>query len=133
MKKQFIKTFEKFIVSKDWDELYDEAQTEPIKSEIIKELVKVYKDKEVLIRVGDNFEWSDGSNGYINFDNFNHYLTDIGYRLYADLDGDLDKFKDPVELKKEILYAYASSDNGDFKRGQKYADFKYNPKDEFHW
>ena len=85
-----------------------------------------------MVAVADNFEWSDGSNGFINFSNLNHYITDIGYMSYADNPSLIQSF-DVDGLKKHILYSYASTTNGDLRKGKKYINFKYNPNDEFSW
>jgi len=117
---------------KEWDELYDDAQEEPLKSIIKKSLVKVYKDKKVIGLVGEQFYWSDGSNGIISFDNFDHYLTDIGYKVYADKG--LDYIEDIELLKKYILYAYAASEDSARQNiVDKYKDHTYNPDDDFSW
>jgi hypothetical protein len=117
------------LISKDWDELYSDAQEEPIKSKIKNILVDIFNDEDVLVAVADNYEWTDGSNGFINFSNLNHFITDIGYKTYAD---DPNFLSDVDEFKKHILYSYASSGD-DHKRGEKYRNFEYNPNDEFQW
>ena len=118
------------LVDKEWDELYNDAQQEPLKTQLKDALVEIFKDKNVLVAVGDNYEWSDGSNGFINFSNFNHYITDIGYKSYADKPEVINNIE---KFKKHILYAYASSQGGDIKRGENYRDFVYDPSDEFEW
>ena len=117
------------MVEKDWDDLYELAKEEPLKSKIKGMLVKIFKDKEVMVKVADNFEWSDGSNGIINFSNLNHYITDIGYKCYADEPSNIEDIED---MKHCILYAYASPE-GENRRGEKHRNFKYNPNDEFSW
>lgn len=116
-------------VGEDWDEKYNRAHESPLKDKIKESLVQVFKDKNVMGLVGDNFYWSDGSNGMMNFNNLNHYITDIGYKCYAD-EGD-EIFEDLESLKKHILYAYASS-----TKSRVYDDFvnrEYDPTDDFSW
>lgn len=118
------------LIDKDWDELYEEAQQYKNKW-VIQEILKlIFKDKDVMVRVADNYYWSDGSNGFINFSNLDHYITDIGYRSFAD---NPELFKNIDELKKHILYSYASSGDGNLKAGLKYKNYKYNPDNEFTW
>jgi hypothetical protein len=120
----------KEFVGKDWDASYDEAHEEPLKSTIKKALVEVFKDKKVMGLVGENF--SDGSNGMMNFDNFNHYITDIGYKCYADKGEEI--FNNIEELKKYILYAYATKEeNARQNIVDKFKDKVYDPSDEFSW
>src|SRR5664280_1681854 len=90
----------------NWNSLYKKAQQEPYKTKIKKALVQIFKDPHVLGLVGDNFHWSDGSNGIINFSNLNHYITDIGYKCFAD---NPELFNDLLKFKKHILYSYATS------------------------
>jgi len=136
-----IKNFEDFInesiygadvadpmVEKEWDDLYEEAKEEPIKSKIKEMLVEIYKDKDTLVKVADHFEWSDGSNGIINFNELDHFLTDVGYKCYAD---DPSNIEDLEDFKKCILYAYASTDLG--YKGEKHRDHQYDPNNEFSW
>jgi hypothetical protein len=120
----------------NWDSLYKKAQEEPYKTKIKKALVQIFKDPHVMGLVGDNFHWSDGSNGVINFSNLNHYITDIGYKCFAD---NPELFNDLSKLKKHILYSYATSEsnlqNPNVKTAY-YNDFKkrrYNPNDDFSW
>ena len=121
----------KDFVDKDWDALYDEAHKSPLKNKIKKALVQVFKDKNVMGLVGDNFHWSDGSNGMMNFDNLNHYITDIGYKCYADKG--IEIFDNIEELKKYILYAYASSKPSSFSIYDRFQNKKYDPSDDFSW
>ena len=118
------------LIDKDWDELYDEAQENPLKTKIKKALVEVFKDKDLMVAVADNYEWSDGSNGFINFSNLNHFITDIGYKSYAD---EPSLIEDTSELKQHIYHSYASSRGSDMRRGMKYKNFKYDPKIDFSW
>ena len=51
-----------------------------------------------MLKIVDNFYWSDGSNGQISFDNLNHFITDLGYRIFAEYpqiirDNNLEEFK----------------------------------------
>lgn len=136
-KKELEKTFrDEFIiesfVNKEWDDLYEEAQKEPYKSKIKKALVKVFKDSHVMGLVGENFYDSDGSNGSINFSFLNHFITDIGYKCFADKGEEI--FENIDELKKHILYSYASSEKN--SRENVYNEYKnriYDPTDEFSW
>jgi hypothetical protein len=121
------------LINMDWDELYDLAKTEPYKNKIKHLLVQIFKDKHVKGLVGDYYYWADGSNGVINFSNFNHFINDIGCKCFADkpeliLNGDVDG------MKKYILYSYASSDNLTNKNYyEKYKNHIFNPNDEFSW
>jgi hypothetical protein len=118
-------------VDKDWDTKYDEAHEEPLKSKIKKALVEVFKDSHVMGLVGEQYYWGDGSNGLMNFSNLNHYITDIGYRTYADKGEEI--FDDIKKLTDYILYAFASSKIGNQKIYDRYKDEEYNPDDEFFW
>jgi hypothetical protein len=118
------------LISKDWDARYEDAQQSRVKGYIKDILVEVFSDVDVIVRVADNFEWSNGSNGFINFDDLDHYITDIGYRSFAD---DPDLFNDIDKLNRHILYNYASSAGGDLSRGERYVGYKYNPDNEFDW
>ena len=120
----------------NWDSLYRKAQQEPYKTKIKKALVQIFKDPHVMGLVGDNYHWSDGSNGVINFSNLNHYITDIGYKCFAD---NPKLFDDMLKLKKHILYSYATSESNlqnPRVNSAYYNDFKkrrYNPNDDFSW
>jgi hypothetical protein len=92
----------------NWDALYEQAHQEPNKTKIKKALVQIFKDPHVMGLVGDNYHWSDGSNGVINFSNLNHYITDIGYKCFAD---NPELFNDLLKLKQHILYSYATSES----------------------
>ena len=112
------------------EKLYEIAKEEPVKSEIKKMLKLIFKDQEVLVRVGDNYEWSDGNIGGLSYSNFNHYINDIGYELYSQnplLLNDYDEFK------KQVLYSYASIEGSNLRKGEKFRDFEYDPDDEFSW
>jgi hypothetical protein len=120
----------------NWDALYRKAQEEPYKTKIKKALVQIFKDPHVMGLVGDNYHWSDGSNGVINFSNLNHYITDIGFKCFAD---NPELFNDLSKLKKHILYSYCTSEsnlqNPNVNTAY-YNDFKkrrYNPNDDFSW
>jgi len=120
----------------NWDSLYRKAQQEPYKTKIKKALVQIFKDPHVMGLVGDNYHWSDGSNGVINFSSLNHYITDIGYKCFAD---NPELFNDFEKLKKHILYSYATSESNLQNHNVNtayYNDFKkrtYNPNDDFSW
>jgi len=120
----------------NWDFLYRKAQQEPVKTKIKKALVQIFKDPHFMGLVGDNFHWSDGSNGVINFSNLNHYITDIGYKCFAD---NPELFDDFPKLKKHILYSYCTSESNlqnPNVNSAYYNDFKkrkYNPNDDFSW
>ena len=120
------------MVDKEWDDLYEEAKEEPLKSKIVKMLVEIFKDKDVLVAVADNYEWRDGSNGIINFSNLDQYITDIGYMVYADKP-ELIKNGDIEEVKEYILYAYASPKDGNLRKGEHHREHNYNPGKEFKW
>jgi len=116
----------------DEDYLYYLGHKDPYKTLIKNNLINVLKDRELLFKICDNFYWSDGSNGIINFDNLNHFINDIGYKVFEynpeyffknDLNG----------IKKRILYAHASSSEPKDFIKERYKDFKYNPNDEFSW
>jgi len=113
----------------EWGDRYNEAKTGMIDMRIRRILKKIFEDPEVRVRVGDNFHWTDGSNGFINFSNFNEYVTDIGYMTYADNPSLMNDIK---AFKEHILYSYATSEKSDTKAGERYRDFKYTPK-SFNW
>lgn len=117
------------LISKDWDERYELAQQVRVRSAIIEALRIVFSDPEVMVRVGDNYAWGGGSNGFINFSDIDHYITDIGFCAFADDPG---LFQDINKLHNHILFAYASSP-GDLRRGEKYRDHVYNPDNKFEW
>ena len=117
------------LIDEDWDTLYNKAHKEPTKSKIKKALYKIFKDKSVMIRVADNYLWTDRSNGFINFSNLNHFITDIGFMSYADNPDLLNNLDD---FKEHILHSYASAGN-ELRRGEKYTNFEYKPNDEFSW
>ena len=83
----------------NWDSLYRKAQEEPNKTKIKKALVQIFKDPHVMGLVGYNYHWSDGSNCVINFSSLNHFITDIGYKCFAD---NPELFNDLLKLKKHI-------------------------------
>lgn len=112
-----------------WETRYEDAKNQPLKNKIKNNLIKIFKDKNVLVRVADNFYWSNGSNGSINYSNLNHFINDIGYRTYADKPELLDNLEG---FKNHILYSYASNGD-DLRMGNKYLKWKYNPNDEFSW
>jgi hypothetical protein len=118
------------LISKDWDELYEEAHEEPISSKIKSLLVKIFKDKKAMIAIGDNYEWSDGSNGFISFSQLDHFITDAGYQTYAE---NPDSINNIQEFKKELLYRHASPVDGENRKGQKYKNKNYNPNNNFSW
>ncbi len=118
------------LINQDWDTRYDAAQQRENRFNIKKALVEIFKDPNVMVRVADLYEWSDGNNGFISFNNLNHYITDIGFKSFAD---DPMLFFDMDKLKQHILYVYASGASGNFRRGERYRDYKYNPNDDFDW
>ena len=112
-----------------YDKRYEAAQQEPLKTKIKDMLVNIFKDKDFMVKIADNYEWKDGSNGYINFSSLNHYINDMGYRAYAENPEVLDSEE---ELKEHLRYEWTSTGT-EFKKGEKYRDFEYNPEDEFRW
>lgn len=118
------------LISKDWDERYELAQQVRVRSAIIEALRIVFSDPDVMVRVGDNYVWTDGSNGFINFSDIDHYITDIGFRSFADDPG---LFQDINKLRNYILYSYATSADSDLRRGEAYRDHVYNPDNKFEW
>ena len=117
------------LINPEWDQLYELAQQNKNKIAIKKILQELLKDKQVMVRIADNYDWSNGSNGFINFNSLNHYITDIGYKSFAD---NPDLFNDIEMLKKHILYNYASAE-GNLSRGENYRNEKYDPTDDFNW
>jgi len=148
MEKKYPKTFnefklmleskQKFDSSEDeFDYYYEKAQEEPIKTQIKKMLVEIFKDKDVMVDVGDYFDWSNGDIGDTNIDDLNDFITLVGYRCYAN---NQDILNDIDEFKRMILYGFSHNTKEEKIRnpkcriiGEKYRNFKYNPNDEFHW
>jgi hypothetical protein len=114
----------------DWDFNYEVSQNDPFKTMIKNLLVESLKDEEILLKIADNFYWSDGSNGYISFDNLNHFITDLGYRIFAEYP-QIIRDKNLEEFKKQLL-RNGSVNVTPFIR-ERFKDFKYNPNDEFSW
>lgn len=130
IKNKFWINYLKLWSEKDWDFNYEIAQRQPFDTLIKNMLVELLKDKELLLKIADNFYWSDGSNGIISFDNLNHFITDLGQKIFAEYpqiirDSNLEEFKKKIEYN-------TSSDYSPFIK-ERYEDFEYDPNDDFSW
>jgi hypothetical protein len=130
IKNKFWVNFLQLWFESDWDSNYEYAQNEPFKVIIKKLLVESLKDENIFLKIADTFYWSDGSNGQISFSNLNHFITDLGYRIFAEYP-QIIRDKNLNEFKRKIEHNTSPNPSNFIK--ERYKDFKYNPDDEFYW
>jgi len=128
----------KIVKESDSTDYYKDLKIDEDTKKIMKNNLKsvLDSDEQLLIRLADNYVWSDGSNGYINFSNFNHWLTDSVYRIYLQ---NPETKNNLGLLKQKLSYEFSSSpdNNNGFRKGENYIknkNFRYNPNsDDFSW
>lgn len=87
------------------------------------------ENPDIKVSLADQYEWSDGSNGFINFNELDHWLNWFAEDMYG-----RDIFDNYSNYISEIKKHGAIPDkNGKWRKGEKYRDHDYDIHNEFSW